>query len=223
MRTRVKICCIANAAEAKVAIDAGADAIGLVANMPSGPGPIPDDTIKSICTITPPPVSTFLLTSRTTAKSIADHVQYTGASTVQIVSHISRDESAELARALPNTKRVQVIHVENENALSLIPVYTGYVDAFLLDSGKPSAEIAELGGTGRTHDWEISRRFVQQSPRPVFLAGGLNADNIERAITNVKPYGVDLCSSVRTDGNLDPTKLNRFMRALRRIPIDDQI
>ncbi|WP_080753519.1 phosphoribosylanthranilate isomerase [Janthinobacterium lividum] len=215
MRTRIKICCIASIDEAQLAIAAGADALGLVAAMPSGPGPIPDARIAQIAAWTPPPVATFLLTSETTAQAIAEHVRATQPSTVQIVSHIDPGEVAQLARLLPHVRRVQVIHVEGPEALALIPAYAPHVHAFLLDSGRPGAAVPELGGTGRTHDWSVSARFVRASPRPVFLAGGLDDTNVADALRQVRPYGIDLCSRVRTDGKLDVMKLALLMAAVR--------
>ncbi|KHA77879.1 N-(5'-phosphoribosyl)anthranilate isomerase [Janthinobacterium lividum] len=198
-----------------MAIAAGADALGLVAAMPSGPGPIPDARIAQIAAWTPPPVATFLLTSETTAQAIAEHVRATQPSTVQIVSHIDPGEVAQLARLLPHVRRVQVIHVEGPEALALIPAYAPHVHAFLLDSGRPGAAVPELGGTGRTHDWSVSARFVRASPRPVFLAGGLDDTNVADALRQVRPYGIDLCSRVRTDGKLDVMKLALLMAAVR--------
>jgi phosphoribosylanthranilate isomerase len=214
MRTRVKICCIASPQEATMAIDAGADALGLVARMPSGPGTITDEMIARITALAPPPVSTFLLTSETTADAISTHVRATDPTTVQIVCHIDPVDSARLAQLEPHVRRVQVIHVEGPDALDLIPLYAPHVHAFLLDSGRPNAPVAELGGTGRQHDWSISARFVAASPIPVFLAGGLTPANAGDAIRQVRPYGLDLCSGVRTDGTLDPAKLRAFMQAV---------
>ncbi|MEM8837157.1 MAG: phosphoribosylanthranilate isomerase [Pseudomonadota bacterium] len=214
MRVKIKICCIASEEEAEIAIDAGADALGLVAQMPSGPGPISDGEIAKIAAFVPPPVATFMLTSETTADAIADHVDRTGPSTVQIVSHIAEAEAAKLAALKPYIRRVQVIHVEDESVLDLIPVYAPHVHAFLLDSGRPSAATPELGGTGREHDWAVSRAFVEKSPKPVFLAGGLRPDNVAEAIQTVRPFGVDLCSGVRTDDRLDPEKLAAFVAAV---------
>ena len=210
-RTRVKICCIADPDEARTAIAAGADALGLVAEMPSGPGPIEDDMVRRIAAEVPPPVATFLLTSRSRGADIVDHIRYCGPSTIQIVSHIDPGEYAVIQRDAPHTRRVQVIHVEDEQALDLIDAYAPYVHAFLLDSGRPNAAVAELGGTGRAHDWDISARFVAATDKPVFLAGGLKADNVSKAINRVKPYGVDLCSGVRSSGRLDPAKLAAFI------------
>jgi phosphoribosylanthranilate isomerase len=220
MRTRIKVCCIASTAEADLAIASGADAIGLVAAMPSGPGPIADDLIAAVAAAVPPPVAAFLLTSKTRADAIADHVRRTAVSTVQIVTHIDEAESARLAALLPTVRRVQVIHVEDDGCLSLIDRYAPHVHAFLLDSGRPSQPVPELGGTGRVHDWRVSAAFVRASPRPVFLAGGLTAANVGQAITAVRPYGVDLCSGVRTNGRLDADKLGAFVRAVRDADTD---
>jgi phosphoribosylanthranilate isomerase len=214
MRTRVKVCCIASVSEARMAIDAGADAIGLVGAMPSGPGPIDDDLIAQITAAVPPPVASFLLTSQTTAPAIAAHVEATRPSTVQIVCHIDPAEAEGLATLLPGVRRVQVIHVEDAACLELIDAYGAHVDAFLLDSGRPGAAVPEFGGTGRVHDWDLSAAFVEASPLPVFLAGGLTPANVGKAIARVRPYGVDLCSGVRTEGRLDPAKLAAFMAAV---------
>jgi len=213
MRTRIKICCIASREEAQIAINAGADAVGLVARMPSGPGPISDEEIADIAAWVPPPVATFMLTAETTADAISRHLDRTRPTAVQIVSHIDQAEAAKLAVLQPQVRRVQVIHVEDERALDLIPVYAPHVHAFLLDSGRPDADTPELGGTGRSHDWLISRAFVEASPLPVFLAGGLSADNARQAVRDVKPYGLDLCTGVRTNDRLDEAKLTAFMAA----------
>jgi phosphoribosylanthranilate isomerase len=196
-----------------MAIDAGADALGLVATMPSGPGPISDEEIATITEFVPPPISTFMLTAEQTAEAISRHVGATGPTTVQIVSHIDEAEAARLVTLQPTVRRVQVIHVEDESALDLIPVYSPHVHAFLLDSGRPGAEIPQFGGTGRQHDWSISRAFVDASPLPVFLAGGLTPENVQQAVRKVRPFGLDLCSGVRTNDRLDPIKLKDFVTA----------
>ncbi len=217
MRPRLKICCIASLAEAQLAIRHGADALGLVASMPSGPGVIDDAAIAAIAKAAPPGVATFLLTSRVVATEIAAHVRATGANTAQIVSHVDAGEYPALRAALPGVKLVQVVHVEDEGALALALRYAPLVDALLLDSGRPSA--AELGGTGRTHDWAVSRRIVDAvAPLPVFLAGGLDAENLLAAWRHVRPFGFDLCTRLRTGGALDAAKLARFMTVMRSLP-----
>lgn len=215
-RTRVKVCCIASKDEANTAIKLGADALGLVGPMPSGPGVISQEMACEVAAMTPPPVASFLLTSQTRAEAIAEHAKDIGASTVQIVNHIDVLESEKLLKLLPATRRVQVIHVEDESAIDLIDRYQPFCHAFLLDSGKPGAAVPTLGGTGMAHDWSISATIVEQSSLPVFLAGGLTADNVGEAIVKVRPYGVDLCSGVRTNDQLDPVKLSDFMHAVRQ-------
>lgn len=215
MRTRVKICCISSVDEAQHAIRAGADALGLVGPMPSGPGSLADGRIKAIAREIPPAVSCFLLTSETTASGVAEHLLRTGIGTVQLVQHLSLAESMSLDRVLLSTRRVQVIHMEGPQSLDLIGKYEPHVHAFLLDSGRPDAETPELGGTGRIHDWELSRKFVEKTSKPVFLAGGLTPDNVQEAILTVRPFGVDVCTGVRTNGHLDGRKLDAFISAVK--------
>ena len=216
-RTRVKVCCISSLEEARLAIEYGADAIGLVGPMPSGGQGIIDGKLaREIAKAAPPAVETFLLTSREHGNAIADHVEYCGATTVQIVRHIDPAEYASIIKRLPATKRVQVIHVENEDVIELVKNYEPFVHAFLLDSGRPSAPELTLGGTGRVHDWQISAAIVKNTTKPVFLAGGLRPDNVREAIRTVAPFGVDLCSGLRTNDKLDEEKLRDFMSNVSR-------
>lgn len=214
MRTRLKVCCISTADEARLAISAGADALGLVAAMPTGPGPIPDALIKDIASSVPPPIATFLLTSREQPDAIIEHTRATGVNTVQLVDDtLGQDVWAELRRALPSVRIVQVIHVRDERSVELAMAAALHVDTLLLDSGNPARR--ELGGTGRVHDWSLSRQIVERSPVPVFLAGGLNPANVAQAVHSVRPFGIDLCSGVRTNGALDPHKLAMLVQAIR--------
>ncbi len=205
---------MASLAEARMAISHGADAVGLVAAMPSGPGPIDDDLIAEIAAAVPPPVASFLLTSRTTAAEIAAHVHITRPTAVQIVSHIDIAEYARLRQLLSHTKLVQVVHVEDGRSVELASAYARHADVLLLDSGRPAAN--ELGGTGRVHDWALSAEIVARVPVPVFLAGGLTPENVAAAVDQVKPFGVDLCSGLRINGALDETLLRAFTTALWR-------
>lgn len=211
---RVKICCIASVEEAELAVRHGAAALGLVGRMPSGPGPIPDDLIAEIAAWAPPAVATFLLTSETEPEAIIDHVRRCGTSTVQLVDAVAPQAYAALRRAAPQLKIVQVIHVTGPESVEEAKASAPHVDALLLDSGRPGAAIKELGGTGRVHDWALSRRIVAEVARPVFLAGGLNPENVAEACNRVRPFGVDLCTGVRTDGRLDEARLTAFFGAL---------
>jgi phosphoribosylanthranilate isomerase len=115
----------------------------------------------------------------------------------------------------PGVKLVQVIHVTGEASVGAAAAAAPLVDALLLDSGNPALARKELGGTGRTHDWRVSRRIRDAVwPLPLYLAGGLQAGNVADAIEQVRPHGLDLCNGVRTDGRLDAGKLHAFMQAV---------
>lgn len=211
---RVKICCISSIQEAKMGVAHGASAIGLVGHMPSGPGVISDELIRTIAWTVPPPIATFLLTSETSVQAVIRHQQAVQTNTIQLVDALQEGTYADIRGGCPGVKLVQVIHVLDEMSIDEALAAADYVDALLLDSGNPKLAVKELGGTGRAHDWSLSRRIVEQSPIPVFLAGGLNPDNVRQAIDTVQPFGLDLCSSVRTNGHLDPAKLERFFTAV---------
>jgi phosphoribosylanthranilate isomerase len=215
MRTRIKICCISSPEEARLAIIHGADAIGLVGKMPSGPGVIGDEIIAGIARTIPPAVSSFLLTSEQSASGIIGHVRRVNTNTVQIVDELTEGAYLEIREALPYLRIVQVIHVTGEESIGQALAIQDEVDAFLLDSGDPKAAVRILGGTGRTHNWTISRELVRAVKKPVFLAGGLHPGNVQEAIGSVQPFGVDICSGVRTNGRLDHMKLVSFIEAVQ--------
>lgn len=214
MLPKVKICCISSINEAKMAIEHGAAALGLVGPMPSGPGIITNETIAAITATLPPAISSFLLTSETVASNIIQHHQLVHTNTIQIVDALSEGTYQEIKKALPGIKIVQVIHVMNEHSVTEALQIAEQVDALLLDSGNPNLDVKVLGGTGKTHNWNLSKMIVDQSRVPVFLAGGINAENVRAAIDMVQPFGVDLCSSVRTNKQLDPQKLSAFFKAV---------
>lgn len=219
---RVKVCCIADVAEAELAIGAGADAIGLVSAMPSGPGVIEEAVIREVAQAVRGRVETFLLTSLRDADAIIAQHGRCGTTTIQLTDSVMDGAYAELRAGLAGypgvpggVKLVQVIHVVDESAIGEAIAVAPHVDALLLDSGNPTLKVKELGGTGRRHDWSVSRRLVEAVGVPVFLAGGLRPGNAREAIETVKPYGLDICSGVRTDGKLDPVKLRAFMDEVR--------
>lgn len=212
---RLKICCIASIAEAALAVRHGASALGLVSRMPSGPGVIDEHTIAEVAAWAPPGVATFLLTSLQDGEAIADQARRCRTSTVQLCDAVAPREIAVLRGAHPALKIVQVIHVLGEQSLDEAREAAPHVDALLLDSGNPALEVKQLGGTGRVHDWAVSRRIVESVGVPVYLAGGLNAANAGEAVRAVRPFGLDVCSGVRADGRLDEAKLQAFVAAAR--------
>lgn len=214
---RIKICCIASTAEAWLAIRYGAAALGLVSAMPSGPGVIEDETIAEIARSVPPPIATFLLTCEQSVEKIIAQQRRLRANTLQLVDRLDVGSHAELRAALPGVRIVQVVHVTGEDALHEAVAVAPLVDALLLDSGNPSLAVKELGGTGRVHDWDVSRRIREAVNVPVFLAGGLNPDNVAQAIHQVGPFGLDVCGGVRSEGGLDEAKLARFVMEAHRV------
>ena len=212
---RVKICCISSVEEAMLAIKYGASALGLVSEMPSGPGVIDDNIIAEIASKIPPPIATFLLTSKQKAKEIIDQHSKTRTNTLQLVDNLPYAELKKLRELLPEVKLVQVIHVIDDQSIEEATSVSNYVDALLLDSGNPRLKVKELGGTGRTHNWEISRKIVDEVKIPVFLAGGLNPDNVNEAIEVVQPFGLDICSGVRVNNHLDELKLRSFIHKVQ--------
>ncbi len=207
---RIKICCISSLEEADMAIKMGASALGLVSEMPSGPGVISMETIKLIAASVPPPIATFLLTSKQNINEIIKQHEYCRTNTIQICDDLMVGTHKDLRMALPGIAIVQVIHVRSEESIADVLAIQNEVDAILLDSGNQSKEVKELGGTGRTHNWDISYKIREQLDIPIFLAGGIKPDNIAEAINQVHPFGIDLCSGVRTDGKLDEIKLQQL-------------
>lgn len=214
-RPDVKICCIASLAEARLALDAGARWLGLVSAMPSGPGVIDDQLAAQIVRGLPPQTRTVLLTARTTADDIARQHAAIRSHALQLVDRIAPEEGRRLREQCPDVRLFAVIHVVDAAALDEAREAAQWADAVLLDSGNPGLAVKQLGGTGRTHDWSLSRRIREAiAPLPLFLAGGLRPENVDEALRAVQPFGVDVCSGVRQHGALDPGRLAAFMAAV---------
>jgi phosphoribosylanthranilate isomerase len=213
--TRVKICCIASVDEAWLAINHGASALGFVSRMPSGPGPIEEELIARIVPRVPAGIANFLLTSETTADPIIAQQRRTRVNTIQLVDAVEPGTHEAMRRAMPGVSIVQVIHVTGQDSVDEAVELSEKVDALLLDSGNPSLAVKELGGTGRVHDWTLSREIRDRASAPLYLAGGLNPSNAAEAIAHVQPFGLDVCSGLRTNGALDASKVDAFMSAVR--------
>ncbi|MCF7826807.1 MAG: phosphoribosylanthranilate isomerase [Candidatus Marinimicrobia bacterium] len=211
----VKVCCIRSLAEAKMALQAGADLLGMVSEMPSGPGIISLEKIAGIVAGLPGQTKTILLSSKRSCKDILDQHNFVKTWGIQLVDTLPEIELKKLRKRRPKTYLIQVIHVRGKEAVGEALIYDNLVDSILLDSGNPHNPKRTLGGTGEIHDWQISREICARTSLPVFLAGGLKVENISEAINLVQPHGVDLCSGVRTHGNLDREKLISFMGCVR--------
>lgn len=217
LKPKVKICCIGSTEEASLAISSGATAVGLVSHMPSGPGIIRDDVIKEILPTIPPGISSFLLTSLTKVDEIICQLNELKANTIQIVDRLEKGSYQMIKDEFPEVDIVQVIHVVDERSVEEAIKVSMDVDYILLDSGNPNLETKILGGTGKVHNWEISKVIREEVDVPIYLAGGLSSENVKAACEFVRPYGVDLCSGVRTNGMLDLQKLMAFFDSVGQI------
>jgi phosphoribosylanthranilate isomerase len=212
-RPRVKVCCIQDEAEAWMAIREGADALGLVSAMPSGPGVIEEITIAAVAAAVPPPVATFLLTCARDVESVVAQHGRARTTAVQLCDRLEHGSLCELRAALPGVRIVQAVHVTGPEAIEEAVAAARDAHAVLLDSGDRSGAVPRLGGTGRRHDWAVSRRIREAVDIPLFLAGGLTPDNVAEAIDEVGPFALDVCTGVRTAGRLDRLKLRSFVYA----------
>jgi phosphoribosylanthranilate isomerase len=214
-KPRVKICCISSIEEAQTAIRFGASAIGLVSEMPSGPGVISEELIGEITRNVPAGIDTFLLTCKQNPEAVIAQQQKTLVNTIQLVDAFPLSGYAILRQALSGIRIVQVIHVSGDKSIQEVAAIAPYVDAILLDSGNPLLATKELGGTGRTHNWSVSRRICEDVHIPIYLAGGLKPENVHEAVEQVHPYALDVCSGVRTNGYLDTQKLAAFFSNIK--------
>jgi len=213
---KIKICCIGSHNEARLAADAGASCIGLVSAMPSGPGVIDEATIAAIIKRTPSTIETVLLSSKTDYKEIAQQVNTCRPDFLQLVDRVEQSVIDRLRKKFAALSIMEVLHVTGAIGQHRAQYRTSNADLLLLDSGNPALAVKELGGTGRVHDWRISADIVRDAPIPVFLAGGLDQNNVAAAIECVNPFGVDVCSGVRSEGQLDAGKLHAFTTAANR-------
>src|SRR4030042_562321 len=213
-KPRVKICCIASAKEAGLAIQYGASALGLVSEMPSGPGVIPEQLIAEIANIVPPSVSSFLLTSKQDPSALIEQHRRCRTNVIQLCDRLEIEAYQKLKEALPGIGLVQVIHVTGEEALSEAVAVAPLVNGILLDSGNQKLTVKQLGGTGRVHDWTLSRKIREKVEIPLFLAGGLTPENVGEALRQGQAFGGEVCNGVRTNGKLDEAKLGAFFKAV---------
>lgn len=210
-QTMIKICCIMNKKELYMALELGVNHVGFVSSMPNGPGIIREEKIRKLAAYAPKDVNTFLLTSHKDTAKIAEQWKYCGTRTIQLCRPMETKGILHLRSLVPMARIVTVIHVQDRTALNRALRVSSVSHAILLDTGDLESPIQKLGGTGRTHDWNISRLIKQRTPTTAWLAGGLNLHNIKHALKAVYPDGIDVCSGVRTNGKLDQKKLSGFI------------
>jgi len=213
----VKVACIRNPEEAMRAVSFGAAAIGMAAETPTGGRALTHAEIARIVAAVPETTGTFLMTTRRSAIELAELARNAGVNTIQLWDEPDPDAYAHLRSAVPGISIVQSIPVMGEGAIETAISVSPRVDALLLDSASRSVPVRWEEQHGRTHDWRISRRIADAVSIPVILSGGLTHLNVADAIRAVRPYGVEVCSGVRTKGQLNTTLLVQFLEVMGRI------
>jgi phosphoribosylanthranilate isomerase len=211
---RVKICGITTVEEATLAERLGANAIGLlVGQVHHSEDFISATTAASICKSLSPFITSVLVTHLTSLEEILDLTTYVPATAIQIHSNLNGQSLREIKNKLsPFRKIIGKVSITDNSAIDRAKEIAPYVDAIVLDSIDTSSN--RVGGTGKTHDWEISAKIVQEVHCRVILAGGLNPDNVRDAIIRVRPWAVDAHTGLEfPDGTKDPDKIRKFIEA----------
>lgn len=217
---RVKICGIRRLQDARLAAEAGADAIGLLVGQkhPSGDFLEPE-AAAAIVALCPPFLTPVLVTHIDDPVAVHALARDLGVSTIQIHSAMPPD-AVRVLRALagPGWRLLKALHVVSEASLAGGDAYQDLVDGFVLDS--LNATTGQVGGTGLRADPDLCRRLVARlAPLPVILAGGLNPNNVADAIAAVSPFGVDANSGTKgADGFKDPARVHAYVRAAKGLP-----
>lgn len=211
---RIKICGIRNEQDMAAAVSAGANAVGfLVGQVHASRDFILPGTAARLVRMLPPFVSPVLVTHFTDPAEVFDLVIRTGITTVQLHGGSTPEEVAALRDMLPPAgKIILTVHLQSEDDFVMTKDYYRMVDAFLIDS--VDLDAGKVGGTGHTNDWQLARKFVETTPYPVFLAGGLCAENAAEAVRTVKPFALDANSRLKDEnGEVSAEKCIRFVQA----------
>jgi phosphoribosylanthranilate isomerase len=209
----LKICCLQSLEEAELAISAGADLLGFVADGTGDWGPISPARIAAIVAALPAGSKSVLLTSSTTLDTIIERYREVRPYAVQLTDGFQGDPAA-LKSGLGAARVFYTVHVTGHDAVETALEASRWADAVMLDSGRPDAKVKVLGATGRPHDWDISAEIVRSVSCPVFLAGGITSENVAAALELVSPAGMDVASGVRECGAFDGAKVGRLSRVL---------
>lgn len=214
---KVKICANKNISDAKMAIDAGADIIGILVGQKHNSNDFVDKyKAKEIASFVKNKCDVSLVTHLTDAKKIIDLTKFIGNNIIQLHSDISEEEVEKIAKELKDVKLVRLIHISKDGKICTDYKNMKYGDFYLLDSF--NSQTNQVGGTGIIHDWNKSKELIEVLNKPTFLAGGLDPDNVYDAIKIVKPYGVDVNSGCKNEtGIKDKEKVQRFVHNAKRI------
>lgn len=212
----VKICGIRRLEDALAALAFGADGLGfLVGRKHHSPDFLDESDAAAIVAALPPNTSSVLVTHLADPDDIVTLATAIGVTIIQLHGDTSPAQAAVIKHRLPHIKTYKAIHVIDTESIDTAQQYATVVDAIVLDTVNLATD--QVGGTGQTHDWSLSRQIVEQLPIPVILAGGLTPDNVGEAIRRVRPYGVDVNSGTKgCDGYKDHARLQRFIAGAKR-------
>ena len=214
----VKICGIRRHEDALIAAELGADAIGLlVGQRHNSPDFISAAVARDISRTLPPSVEAVLVTHIENIDELERLLQQSGITTVQLHSEIASSSVERLRGRLPDVKIFKSVHVISADSVAYPEAFRKLADGLVLDSINVATD--QIGGTGKTHDWSISRQIVTRYPEiPIILAGGLNSENVRSAIEYVHPFGVDVNSGTKgSDGFKDARKMREFILEAKRL------
>ena len=202
--TRAKVCGLTTALDLRAAVDAGADAVGVVAAVPvDSPREVSVETARDLLASAPPLVSSVLVTMPETAERAVELADSVAPDVLQLHGDLPVGDVAYVA-ANTDVDVLKAVDATDGGAGR----YDDVVDALLVDSvGEDGG-----GGTGRTHDWNATREFAASVDSPVVLAGGLTPENVGDAVEAVDPFAVDVASGVEVaPGEKDHDAVREFV------------
>lgn len=210
---KVKICGITNIKDALDAARLGADFVGLLVEIGFSEDKLTREEAKEIIKKLPLEVSPVFVTYLQKAEPIIEIAEHIKPQIIQLHNDISLREIGKIRKALKKVEITKTISVKDSGSAKEAKRFEKYVDYLLLDT----AAEGRRGGTGKTHDWDISAEVVQAVKSKVFLAGGLNPDNVEEAVRKVKPFAVDTNSGVKKKARVkDYDKMKMFIERAKK-------
>ncbi len=210
---KVKICGITNMNDALLAAEYGADFLGFIVDIEKSEDSLSRSVARDLIMQVPLEITPVMVTYLNKASDVVELARFVKPMAIQFHADITVGEIGKIRKALPKMKIIKAVHVTGEKAIDEAKKFEDYADYILLDSKSKG----KIGGTGKTHNWNISRKIVEKCKKPVILAGGLNPENVLDAVRIVKPFGVDVNSGVKSSPRKkDADKMERFIAEARK-------
>ena len=213
---RVKICGITREEDLAVAVAAGADAVGFLVGVPSSPRNLTLERAEMLLKQVPIFVDSVVVTAPQNINGLVEICEGLKPTAIQI--HGKKNfVASEIRERIKDTRLIKTIYVKASNLNGTFIEDLKTFDAVLLDSFTKG----QYGGTGRVHDWNLSRQIKEAvAPLPVILAGGLKPENVKEAILTVQPYAVDVASGVELRPAIkDHEKIRAFVENAKEIKL----